>query len=115
MTEATSLPQSDALIWMIILAMGIGTFAVRFSFMGLLGGVDLPPWVLRYLRYTSVAVIPALIAPLVAWPAATQGQTDPPRLIAALVALMVGYWSKNVLVTMVCAIAVLLLAQAALT
>ena len=40
---------------------GIGTFLVRFSFLGLIGNRDLPPWLLRHLRYTPVAVFPALV------------------------------------------------------
>jgi len=84
-------------IWAIILALAIGTFVIRFSFLGLIGDRKMPEWVLRHLRYTPVAVLPGLVAPLVLWPEATGGQTDPARLIAALAALAVGYVSKNVL------------------
>jgi len=60
---------SDATIWTIIVAVGIGTFLLRFSFLGVLGAARLPDWVLRHLRYTAVAVLPGLVAPLVLWPA----------------------------------------------
>jgi len=63
----------------------------------LIGGRDLPEWVLRHLRYTAVAVMPGLIAPLVMWPAATGGHTDPARLIAALAAFAIGIWRKSVI------------------
>jgi len=89
--------QSATTIWFIIIALGVGTFLIRFSFLGLIGNRPLPDWVLRHLRYTPVAVLPALIAPLVLWPAATNGHTDPARVIAALVALGLGYFTKNVL------------------
>ncbi|MBU0782164.1 AzlD domain-containing protein [Loktanella salsilacus] len=84
-------------IWGIIGALAIGTFLIRFSFLGLIGNRDMPPIVLRLLRYTPVAVLPGLVAPLVLWPAATGGQPDAVRLIAAAVALAVGLWTKQVI------------------
>jgi branched-subunit amino acid transport protein len=77
--------------------MGIGTFLIRFSFLGLIGDRPMPPIVLRLLRYTPVAVLPAMVAPLVVWPDATGGDPDPVRIVAALVALGVGVWRKNTL------------------
>ncbi|MFN3294413.1 MAG: AzlD domain-containing protein [Gemmobacter sp.] len=88
---------SDAQIWAIILGLGLGTFAIRFSFLGLIGGRTLPPFALRLLRYTAVAVIPGLVAPLVVWPAATGGHPDTARLAAAAVALTLGVTFRNVL------------------
>lgn len=81
--------------WIIIIALGVGSYLIRFSFIGLIGDRALPPAVLRHLRYAAVAVLPGLVAPAVLWPAATNGQIDPPRLCAALVTLAVGYWAKN--------------------
>ncbi len=78
---------SDLTIWVIILGLAVGTFLLRFSFLGLLGDRPLPGWVRRLLRFTPVAVFPAIVAPLVAFPAATGGEPDPARLTAALVAL----------------------------
>lgn len=89
---------SSDFIWLVIAILGVGTYLIRFSFLGLLGGRDLPEWLLRHLRYTPVAVLPGLVAPLVLWPAATGGQIDPPRLAAALVTLTVGLWLRNVIV-----------------
>ena len=85
-------------IWLIIAALGAGSFALRFSFLGMIGKRKLPEWALRHLRYTAVAVLPGLVAPLALFPAATQGQTDPARLCAALVTLVAGYLSKSVLI-----------------
>jgi len=90
---AYSAPQ----IWTVILVLALGTFALRYSFLGLIGRRRLPDWALRHLRYTPVAVLPGLIAPLVLFPAATDGQPDPARLLAASVTLGIGYWTKNVL------------------
>lgn len=93
---------NDFMVWLIIVALGIGTFLVRFSFLGLIGERDMPEWVLRHLRYTPVAVLPALIAPLVVWPEATGGQLDPARLSAAVVTLAVGTFTRNVLLAICC-------------
>jgi branched-subunit amino acid transport protein len=86
---------SNAEIWLIIALMGLGTFGLRFSFLGFFANRDIPPWLLRHLRYTAVAILPGLVAPLVLWPGATGGAPDPARIIAALLALVVGYFLKS--------------------
>lgn len=81
---------NDQTIWIVIIGLGIGTYLIRYSFLGIIGGKELPEWLLRHLRYVPVAVLPGLIAPLVVWPSATDGSTDPARLVAAGVALLIG-------------------------
>lgn len=93
---------TDSYIWAAIIALGIGSYLIRFSFLGLIGGKDLPEWVLRHLRYTAVAVLPGLVAPLVLWPAATGGTVDPARLSAALVTFGVGLMTRNAIAAMLC-------------
>lgn len=92
----TDLPYNT---WAVIAALGVGTFALRFSFLGMIGSRPLPAWVLRHLRYTAVAVLPALIAPLVLWPEATGGHPDMARSLAALATLVVGVWRKDVVLS----------------
>ena len=96
-----------ATLWIVILALGAGSFGMRFVFLGLIGDRPLPDWLLRHLRYTAVSVLPALVAPLVLWPRATGGEPDPVRLSAAFVTLGVAYVTKNVLAAMVTGGAVL--------
>lgn len=84
-------------IWLVIGAVGIGTFLMRYSFLGAVGSRPMPVWLLRMLRYTPVAVLPALSAPLVLWPDAVGGQTDPARLAAAAATLGVGVATRNML------------------
>jgi branched-subunit amino acid transport protein len=84
-------------LWIVIICLGIGSFGLRFLFTGLVGNRPMPTWVLRHLRYTAVAVLPGLIAPMVLWPPATGGMTDPARLAAAVVTLAIGVITKNVL------------------
>lgn len=88
-------------LWSVIILLGLGSFGLRFAFTGLIGNRPLPPWVLRHLRYTAVAVLPGLVAPLVVWPAATGGAPDAPRMAAALVTLAAGYFLKNVILAIV--------------
>ncbi|MGD9295724.1 MAG: AzlD domain-containing protein, partial [Roseobacter sp.] len=49
-----------------------------------------------HLRYTAVAILPALVSPLIVWPPATGGQPDAARLTAAIVTLLLGLATKNV-------------------
>lgn len=94
-------------IWTVIAVLGAGTFLIRFSFLGLIGSKPLPAWVLRHLRYTAVAVLPGLVAPLVIWPAATGGALDPARMAAAFVTVAVGLWRRSVLAGMIAGAVVL--------
>ena len=92
-----ALGYSSGQIWLIIVLLALGTFALRFSFLAILGDRTLPPFLLRLLRYTPVAVIPGMVAPLVLWPAATGGEPDPLRLAAAAASLFVGVATRNVI------------------
>ena len=84
-------------LWIVIIGLGLGSFFLRFVFTGLVGNRQMPAWLLRHLRYTAVAILPALVAPQVIWPAGTDGQFDLPRVSAAVVTLGVGLATKNVL------------------
>ncbi|CAM4344332.1 AzlD domain-containing protein [Palleronia rufa] len=87
----------DPVIWLVIVVLGLGTFALRFCFLGLLADRPLPAGARRLLRYTAVGVFPGLVAPAVLSPAATGGAFDPARAIAALVALALGIVTRQVL------------------
>jgi len=95
MTEPSQLQ-----IWVVIGGMAIGSFALRFVFLGLVGDRVMPAWLLRHLRYTAVAILPALVAPQVVWPDATGGALDPARMVAALVTLFVGLWTRSIYAAM---------------
>ena len=72
--------------WLLTALLAVGTFLIRFSFLGIFGGRSLPHWAQMHLKYVGVAVFPALVAPLVMWPEATGGAVDPVRLVAAVAA-----------------------------
>lgn len=100
---------SNAEIWFTILALGAGTLLLRYSFLGAIGSRPMPEWFLRMLRYTAVAVLPALAAPLVVWPAATHGQTDPVRLAAAAATVIAGATTRNTLAAILAGAATLMI------
>ena len=83
--------------WTIVIVLALGSYAIRFSFLAVLGDRRLPGWLLRHLRFTAVAILPGLVAPLVLWPQGTGGEPDLARILAALVTLAVGWWTKVML------------------
>ena len=87
-------------LWTVIIGLGLGSFALRFAFIGIVGSRKMPEWLMRHLRYTAVSIIPALVAPLVVWPAPTGGEPSLIHLIAGCTTLAVGYFTKNVFAAM---------------
>lgn len=94
-------------LWAVIVLMAVGTYLIRFSFLGVLGQRQLPGWLVRGLRYTAVAILPGLVAPGVLWPVATGGQTDPARLLAALATLAAGMAFRSMMAGIAAGVAVL--------
>lgn len=86
----------QTILWTVIFSLGIGSFLLRFAFLGFVGDRPLPAWLVRHLRYTAVAILPALVAPLVVY-SGEDASTEPSRIVAALVTLGVGIWTRNVL------------------
>ena len=85
----------SATLWTVIIGLGVGSFLLRFTFLGFVGDRPLPAWLLRHLRYTAVAILPALVAPLVVY-SGENGSTEFTRVLAALATLGVGMWTRNV-------------------
>lgn len=101
----------DFMIWTVIVGLGIGTYLIRFSFLGLIGGRELPQWLVRHLRYVAVGVIPALVTPLVVWPQATGGEPDPIRMTAAVGAFVIGIIFNSVLAAIIAGMSLLYVLQ----
>ncbi|SFI05380.1 AzlD domain-containing protein [Albimonas pacifica] len=102
---------SDATLWAAIAALGVCTYLIRWSFIGLAGGREFPEWAMRLLRYVPVTVLPAMVAPMVVWPRALEGETDPYRILAALTVLLIGAVTGRLLLSIVSGIGLLLLLQ----
>ena len=99
--------------WLIILAMGLVTYAIRLSLIGVIQQLTLPPIVMRGLRYVPPAVLSAIILPEVLQPA---GRIDVslanPRLLAGIVAGLVAWRTRNIVATVVAGLAVVWIIQA---
>lgn len=100
-------------LWGTILIVGLLTLSIRLSFMLFLGTVQVSPLVRQGLRFVPVAVLSALIAPALFFPAGSLDLSPGnSRLIAGIVAILVAWRTKNVLLTIVVGMTCLLILQA---
>jgi branched-subunit amino acid transport protein len=88
-------------VWPTIVAIGVGTFLIRFSFLFLFEYVsEVPESIERALRFVPPAVLAALVVPAVVMvdgsPAITVGNE---RLIAAGIAAVVAWRTENIFAT----------------
>jgi branched-subunit amino acid transport protein len=99
-------------IWLILLLGGALTFGMRFSFIYLLGRLEVPETMRRALRFVPLAVLSAIIAPELV---VQQGKLFLSpfnfRLLAGGVAILVAWKTRNTLLTIVCGMAALLLLE----
>lgn len=99
-------------IWTAIVVAGIGTYAMRASFLVFAHRLaDVPPGVQRLLRQIPPAALAAIVAPALLRP---EGQLDllQPRLAAGVVAAVVAWKTRNIALTLVVGMAVLMLLDA---
>ena len=95
-------------LWLTIVLAGAGTFVARISFLGVAHRIADPPIALqRILRMIPPAALAALVLPAFVRPGGDFDLTQP-RLVAGLVATVVAFWTKNVLVTLAVGMAVLI-------
>lgn len=92
-------------LWIVIIGLALGSFILRFGVLGFMGGRQMPPWLMRHLRYTAAAILPALVTPLVVWPAPTGGEFSLPHLAIAALTFATGYWTRNVLLALLVGVA----------
>jgi branched-subunit amino acid transport protein len=101
-----------AALWLTILIAGLLTFLTRLSFIALFGHWQLPDWLRRALRFVPPAVLSAIIFPEVLMRDGSLAvQANNFRLVAALVAALVAWRTRNVLLTIGSGMAVLYLLQ----
>ncbi len=102
-------------IWLMMIIIGICTYAIRLSFIILWGKFQIPPILQSALRFVPPAILSALILPdLLPQPLGIPGSILNPRLLAGLVAIIVAWRTKNVILTVVVGMLVLLLLQTVL-
>jgi len=99
-------------IWLVLILGGLLTFGMRLSFIYLFGRFQVPEALRRTLRFVPPAVLSAIIFPELLMPG---GQLDISfsnhRLLAGLVAIGVGWLTKNTLLTILAGMVALLLLQ----
>lgn len=88
-------------IWTLFLAIGLGTFLLRFSFIYLFGKVEMPAWLQRGLKYVPASVLAALVFPALAYQGgALDLSFQNVRLLAGLGGALVAWRTKNVSLTL---------------
>ena len=99
-------------IWLVMLIGGLITFAIRFSLIYLFGKIKVPETMQKSLHYVPPAVLSAIIFPELFLHAGTFNLAlDNTRLLAGLIAIVVAWFSKNTLVTIVAGMIALFLLQ----
>jgi len=99
-------------IWLVMLLGGLITFGMRFSLIYLFGRFHIPDAMRRALHYVPPAVLSALIFPAIFLP---DNQLDfslgNHYLMAGLLAILVGWFSRNTLLTIIAGMLALLVLQ----
>jgi branched-subunit amino acid transport protein len=84
----------------LILGMMSVTFTIRYALLGLGGRLQFSPSITHLLRYIPPAVLTAIVAPAVLMPTNDEPLIGiNPRLMGAIIAILVSYRTKNLLLT----------------
>lgn len=96
--------------FILILGMALVTIAVRYPVLVLVGKIPLPDRVFRALRYVPPVVLAAIIAPAVLMPDGQTLELTPGNsyLVAAVIAALIAWRTKNLLLTIVIGMGVFL-------
>jgi branched-subunit amino acid transport protein len=95
--------------WLVVLALGVGTFLIRYSFIGLFAKREMPVWLDRSLKLMVPAIFAAIVASGIAISAGQfAGWANWPRYLAAAIAFAVArYTQGNLLLTVTSGMAAL--------
>ena len=87
-------------LWLMLLIIGLVTYAIRLSCIGLLGQRDMPALLLKALRFVPLTVLPAIILPQLFLRNNTLALSlQNPRWMAGILAAIVAWRTRNVLLT----------------
>ena len=86
-------------IWLVMIASGLLTFAARFSMIGLFQDRELPQIIKQILTYVAPSVLAAIIIPDVLLIDGAVMVLDNPKIPAFLLAMVAAALTRNVLVT----------------
>ena len=95
-------------IWLTILLAGLATYTMRLSFIQIYGSRRIPAWIARSLRFVPPAVLTAIIFPeLLMHNGGLDISPGNFRLLAGIIAALVAWRTKNVMLTVLAGMAVL--------
>jgi branched-subunit amino acid transport protein len=104
------LPSSPE-VWLAIVLAGVGTFAMRASFLALAHRLsEVPPWAQRILRQIPPAALASLVLPAFLRPEGSFSLWTP-ELAAGLVATFVAWKTRSAALTLVVGLALLMLLE----
>jgi branched-subunit amino acid transport protein len=104
------------MIWVAIVVTGLLTYALRISLIGLVGKRDIPASFRQVLRFVPVTVLPAIIGQeLLLQDGTPDVSLQNVRLLAGVAAILVAWYTKNTVLTIVVGMGVLWLLQAAVS
>ncbi len=104
---------STTALWLAIVGAGAVTFALRLSFIALLGRIGIPRFLGRVLRLVPAAVLTAVVIPLLFYEnGALEASLGNERLLAGLVAALIAWRTRSVLFTLAGGMAALWTLQA---
>jgi branched-subunit amino acid transport protein len=93
-----------------LLGMGLVTYLTRALFIVGLKGDTLPPFLVRWLSFVPVAVLTAIICPMIAAPEKHLNLTyDNPYLVAGVLTTVIAVVTKNLVVTVLGGMGIILL------
>lgn len=102
-------------LWTTIIIIGVGTYALRLSFIFLLGRLEFPPKAQRALRFVPAAVLAALVLPALVRPQdAIDLSPGNLHLLAGIVAALVAWRTRSMVATLATGMVALWILQAAI-
>lgn len=92
---------SDQVFWIAVPILALGTFLMRFMFLGYFVAKKPSLEWARALKYTPAAILPAIAMPLIVFDQSGALQSDPARIAGAAAAVALGVGTRNVLWTVI--------------
>ena len=100
-------------LWFTILLLALSAFALRYGPMSLLDRLELPEWLERALRYVPAATLAGLVFPTLLLQQNQLVLLGNDRLLAGLIAAVVAWRTRNVMLTFAVGLGILWLLQQA--
>ena len=99
--------------WIVIFVVGLLNYLSRLSFIALFAHVEMPPLVARALRFVPSTMLTAIVVPATVFtaPATLVFSYTNPKLVAALIAVLIAWRSRSATATMVGGMVALWIAQ----